>query len=494
MKCSHKRSQRILWISTAIVVATWALLYLPHLRTSPRWYGDETITLACGQDLVRGTFANRGTWNTYINPQFVYQPGYVALVGGLSALTGRDILAPRLANTLCALAIGLTAVWVLGARFGPRFGLLAALTFLACMQSVIHFRWIYAHNAVAAGFFLCFALLSVRQTRGRLWLAGLGLAVGAASHPLSIYGGMGGLLTQWRRPKSWIPLFVPPIVAGLLVLLPIFLRYPDWMLEDIHHLAAFYRNSGQETTAHWGGLRNLAIFFTQDYFHLAAAAGVIFSLFTRLRPIALMAALTAILLTSNRQNLPVFYYQAVIMLPLLTTALAYGVWRLGTRLATVRRSFRWLPFALPLALLAQSLPPALSGGLVSRNDTWVTQSLPDLLASVAWINKHASPDDLVVSHWNAGWLLDTRTADLLQCTAYAGWPTHTFEQQPPKERFRFDLSPEKVRYLVLGDIDMRWTIHNPNVGRWIKLAKLETWPIVFSTSTYVIIENPNWKP
>lgn len=494
MSIPRKRGRRLLLFFSTIVLVVWGLLYLPHLRTSPRWYGDETITLACGHDLVQGIFANRGTWNTYVNPQFVYQPGYVALVGAASYLTNRDILAPRFINTLCALAVGLIAIWVLGRRFGALFGLVMALTFLAYLQSVIHFRWIYAHNAVAAGFFLCFSLLSVRQTTRRYWAAGLGLAIAAASHPLSIYGGLAGLLNQWRQPKSWIPLFLPPVAAGLLVLLPIYLRYSGWMAEDVHHLGEFYKLSSQENSAHWGAGRNFTAFFAHDFFHLAAGISLIFLFFTRLRPIAIMAVLSAILLTTNRQNLPVFYYQAVIILPLLAASLAYGIWRLCTALRRFNQKLRWLPFALPLMLLCQSLPPALSGTLISRNDTWVTQSLPDLASAVKWINTHTNPDNLVVAHWNTGWLLNTHTADLLQCTAYAGWPTHTFEQQPSKDRFRFDLSPGKVRYLVLGDIDMRWTIHNPNVNKWIEFARLEKWPIVFQTPTYLILENPNWKP
>lgn len=493
MNAPRLKRLRLLWLCSAIVLVVWGVLYLPHLRTSPRWYGDETITLACGYDLVQGTFANRGTWNTYVNPQFVYQPGYVALVGAAAYLSNRDMLAPRFLNTLFALAIGLTAVWVLGRRFSAFFGLIAALTFLCYLQTVIHFRWVYAHNAVAAGFFLCFALLSIRQTTRRSWLAGLGLAVAAASHPLSIYGGIAGIINQWRRPKTWIPLFLPPLVAGLLVLLPIYLRYGGWMAEDIHHLGKFYRLMSEENSSGWGGVRNLYAFFTMDPFHTAAGLSLIFLFFTRLRPIAIMAVVSIVLLTSNRQNLPVFYYQAVIALPLLATSLAYGVWRLGMVFRRINQKLRWLPLVLPLMLLAQSLPPALSGTLISRNDPWVTQSLPELQAAAAWINSHAQPDDLVVAHWNTGWLLNTHTADLLQCTAYAGWPTHTFEHQPPKDRFRYDLSPNQVRYLVLGDIDVRWTVHNPNVNKWIELAGLEKWPIVFQSDTYLILENPNWK-
>lgn len=488
-----KRSTLLLVIQSAIVVCVWATLYLPHLRTSPRWYGDETITLSCGYDFVQGKFTNRGTWNTYLNPQFVYQPGYLAVVGGASWLSNRDILAPRFINTLLALSIALIAVWVLGRRYGSLLGLLIALTFLAYLQSVIHFRWIYAHNAVAVGFFLCFALLTVRSTTRRNWTAGGGLALAAISHPLAVYGGIAALLYQWRKPRTWIPLFLPPVVFGLLVLLPVFLRYPAWIIEDVHHLADFYRTYTEENGSYFQSIENLFRFFSQDYLHIAAGLSLPFVFFSRLRAIALAALIFAIMLTSNRQNLTVFYYQAVILLPLLIASLSYAVWRLATLLRNRSPRARWLPFVLPLLLLCQSLPPAVTGTLVSRNDYWVTQSLDDLNASVDWVNDHTTPDDLVIAHWNSGWLLNSRTADLLQCTAYAGWPTHTFEHHIPRERFRFDLGPEKVKYLILADIDLRWTIHNPNVNRWIEAAGAEKWPIVFQTPTYLVLQNPNAK-
>ena len=88
--------QKLRWQALALILVVWGSLYLPNLSSTPRWYGDETITLGCGQDLVKGLFTNRAVWNTYINPQFCYQPGYVFLVGLASTLSDREIGWPRL--------------------------------------------------------------------------------------------------------------------------------------------------------------------------------------------------------------------------------------------------------------------------------------------------------------------------------------------------------------------------------------------------------------
>lgn len=154
---------------------------------------------------------------------------------------------------------------------------------------------------------------------------------------------------------------------------------------------------------------------------------------------------------------------------------------------------RWIPFALPAVLLMQSFLPAIQGNLVSRNDPWVTRSVDEVRETAAWVNEHTSPEDLVISHWNAGWLLHCRTADLLQTTAFAGFPTHTFEHHMPRERFRYDLSPDSVKYLVLGDIDMQWTMSNPNVLKWLELTGAASWPVVYRSRNYLVVENPKRK-
>lgn len=484
------RRKHVLATYGGILFLTWAVLYLPHLRTSPRWYGDETVTIACGQDLVHGIFANRGSWNTYVNPQFCYQPGYVALIGAASEWSGRNIFWPRFLNTLCALLIAGTTLLVIGRRYTLTFGFLAALTFLAYLQTVIHFRWVYSHNAVAAGFFLTFSLFAIRESRRRNWLAGWGLAIAAASHPLALQGGIAAGLIRITKPRSWIPIFLPPLIVGVLCILPSFIRWPSWFVEDIHNLATFYKSYSDQNGSGWQSVINFYTFFTHDAFHILATLSLIFALFTRLRPLAIAAFILAYFLTANRQNLPVFYYQAIIILPLLTCCLAYAVWRLRKFANPRLKWLRWAPFLLPAVLLYQSVPPAVQGTLVSRNDTWVTQSIPDLTETVKWVNEHTTPQDLVIAHWNTGWLLKARTADLFQATSYLGWSTHTFEHMPPKERFRYNLSPSRVKYLIVGDIDMRWTFGGTNIREWLTAANVEQWPIVFRTPTYLVLQNP----
>ena len=479
--------------ATGLILLVWTSLYLPNLGTTPRWYGDETITLSCGQDLVHGVFANRATWNTYMNPQFCYQPGYVFLVGLASTLSHQNIAWPRFLNALCALGIALVALRVLRRRFGLLNTLSISLLFLTYEQSVIHFRWVYAHNAVALGLFICFCFQTIPIRKHRSWGAGIGLAIAAASHPLALQGGVAAFLNRWNQPRTWLPLFVPPLAVGLLSLSPIFLWKPDWLIHDIFELKEFYGSSTQDLGTGWQWPISFWNFFTQDWFHALALVCALFCLFSRFRPIALASLLIAGLLTRNRQNLPIFYYQAIVILPLLTAVSAYALTRVSRKLPWNKHLTRWLIFLLPAVLFCSALPKVWGSRLISRNDPWVIPSLSDVEKTAIWINSHTTSGDLVICHWNLGWLLNCENADLLQCTAWEGMSTHLFENGLARNRFRYDADISKAKYFVISLIDNIWTMQQPNVRMLMELHHVSGYIAVFQTSTSIVLENPSQK-
>ncbi len=474
-------------VATGVVLLAWSSLYLPNLGTTPRWYGDETITLSCGQDLAQGVFANRATWNTYMNPQFCYQPGYVFLVGLASTVSHQNIAWPRFLNALCALGIALVALHVLGRRFGLLTALSIGLLFLAYEQSVIHFRWVYAHNAVALGLFICFCFQTIPMRRRRSWGAGAGLAIAAASHPLALQGGLVAFLNRWNQPRTWLPLLVPPLAVGLLSLSPIFLWKPDWLIHDIFELKEFYGSFTQELGAGWQWPINFWSFFTQDWFHILALASALFCLFSRFRPIALASILIVALLTRNRQNLPVFYYQAVVILPLLAAGIGYAIVRLSKVLPWPKHISRWLAFVLPALLFCFVLPKVCTSSLISRNDPWVVHSITDIKETADWVNQNTQPEDLVICHWNIGWLLHSQNADPLMCVGWQGMPTFTYENGISRDRFRYSADQKRAKFLVICDIDRIWTFGQLNVNQIFNDQSFLSWTPVYQNSNCLVL-------
>jgi hypothetical protein len=473
-----------------IILVTWALLYLPNIDNTPRWYGDETITLACGQDLAQGVFANRAVWNTYINPQFCYQPGYVLIVGMLSNLGHGNIAWPRLFNAILALGIAWIYLFWMGRRVGFTAGLMAALLLLTYEQSVIHFRWVYAHNAAAFGILLCASSLTLRKSSRREWQSGLGLAIAAISHPLALHGGIAAWLNRWNQPKSWPRILLPPLLLGTLCILPIWIWNFSWWWSDLHDLREFYAGFSKELGAGIQWPINFVTFFTHDYFHALSACSLLFCLFTPMRPIALTAIILVALLTQNRQNLPVFYYQAVVALPLLAACLGFSLVKICKKYLKAFSFGRWIPFLLPVVLLIHVGPKVWNSTLISRNDPWVVQSNHDHLQVIHWVNEHTKPDDLVICHWNIGWQLTCQTADPMMCVAWEGLPTFTYEHGLHKDRFRYPADIDRAKFFVLTDIDRIWTLAQPNVNAVLNERTLLGWRPIYQSGSCLVLAPP----
>jgi len=483
-----------------LLVAVWGLLYLPHLRTSPGWYGDETLTLMIGRSLFAGEGADRALQVTFWHPSYSYQPGYAWLVGLAASFAGGDIVGGRLLNVVMALAIALVIFFGGSRPFGRKAALFGALVFLTYGQTVIHFRWIYPHNVVALGFAVTVLCLLRKSSLRADWTAGAGLAVAAACHPLFVHGALAAWLCRIKRPVAWVRMAVLPTLALAGCIGWTLARQSPhlWVFDDIRTLAGFYGKFSQENGSGLQVFRNIQFFYSHDLFHAGAAVAALICCHRRFYVIPVFLAVVSGLLLQNRQNLPVFYYQAVVFLPVMAMAWA-GAARtveagLRRRLGG-RRWTRWLPaaaFALPGFLFLQTVVPAISGTLVPRNQPWVTQSVPEVETASAWLNERLSPGDLVICHQNIGWLLKCRTADLMQATAWSGRPTFTFEKRPESERFRYPADLHAAKFLVLGDIDRRWTLGQPNVF-WIpeEMTRLR-WPVVWQGENYVIVANPDF--
>ena len=487
------------WPIFLCLLAVWILLYLPHLRTNPAWYGDETLTLMIGKSLYAGIGADRSLQATFWHPSYSYQPGYAWLAGWAASLSGGEIVGARFLNALLAFMISL-AIFFLGQRsFGRLPALLAALIFLTYGQTVIHFRWIYPHNAVALGFTLTVLFLLRKSSWKSDWGAGAGLAIAAVSHPLFAHGAIAAWLCRVKRPISWVRMAMLPALAVVACLgWTLARQYPHlWALEDMGTLAKFYQNFSSDNGEGLQVFQNIWVFYSHDFFHIGSAIAAIVCCRRRFYAIAVFLVIVSGLLLQNRQNLPVFYYQAVVFLPVMAMAWAGALrtvqielrQRLGTESWT-----RWFPaafFAIPIVFFSQNVGPATSGTLVPRNHPWVTQNIGEVEAAAAWLNEHTEPQDLVICHQNIGWLLKSRTADLMQATAWTGRSTFTFETTPERTRFRYPADLHAARFLVIGDIDQRWTLGQPNVSWIVEEISRVGWRIVWRGENYIIVENPN---
>lgn len=484
-----------------LVLVVWSVLFLPNLRTSPSWYGDETLALKAGLDLTHGIAAHRAIWNTFWHPYAPYQPGYEYLIGWAARLFGSDILGGRLVNALLALGIALLITFYGRRIFGILPALFSALLFLTYEQTVIHFRWIFTHNLIAFGFVL--SVLSLARPAGRRndSLAGLGLGISSAALPLFIYGLPPAWLIRLKRPRSWFWLFLPAgIIVGLSLALGWFMHLPEQFLwQDLAATARFYAKSSGESSATVSSVSlNIYRFFTQDGWHTAGFVMLLVCLCRRFYAIGLSGLMIAFLLVQNRQNLHVFYYQAVIFLPLMIMAFAVTEWRIVVTLrrrgvkTRLLRTLQFALLALPISQFVRLAPQTLSGTLKPRIQHWATQSTSEVEQAARWLNENTSEEDLVICNVNIAWLLKAKTADLQQATSWAGFPTWPFDTPLPRAQFRYDANIAAARFLVIGDIDRRWTLAQQNVDKMVGAIADQEWPVVWQGPNYLIARNPKF--
>lgn len=493
--------RRFFMIGAGLICFFWALLYLPHLRTAPNWYGDEILTLDIGKSLAKGALANRAVYCTFFSPTYNYQPEFAFITGLFSWGTGGDILGGRFFATLVGLLTALTGFYFVSRKRGFLWGMLFAITLLGYSQAVIHYRWIYPHDAVGLGI-LGACLLLMRPARtGTDWKAGAFLAIGAGSHLLAIHATILALLCRLKRPRSWIPVGLPPFLVICGSLLFVWLHFHGWLWEDLKALGEIYSRYSDENGRGIRKLFNFLNFFLQDPFHMAALMGCLLCLRKRTYIVGFMAFGLTFLLTQNRQNLPLFYYQAMIVFPLLALAIALGLQFLSSiavrKFSLPKTARRAIPLALigmSLLLGARNLPAVLSGNLQTRVTPWVISSPTDYDEAAKWINAHTNPNDLVIAHWNLGWLLKCHTADVLTACAWAGRPAGDYFPTPPsRDRFRWDAGVGSAKYFVLTDLDQRWALAQGEALANLRASGVESWPLVYSCGTTRILENPCWK-
>jgi hypothetical protein len=496
----QKLRHRFFLIGAGLIFLFWAMLYLPNLRTAPNWYGDEILTLDIGKSLVKGQLANRAVFCTFFSTSYNYQPEFAYLTGLFSWITGGDILGGRFFSTLIGLLTALTGFYFVSRKRGFLWGLLFAITLLGYSQAVIHYRWIYPHDAVGLGI-LGATLLLMRPARSRGdWKAGAFLAIGAGSHLLAIHATALALLCRLKRPRSWFPIGLPPFLVICGSLLFVWLHFHGWLWEDLKALGEIYSRYSDENGRGIRKLFNFLNFFLQDPFHMTALLGCLLCLRRRTYMIAFLALGLTFLLTQNRQNLPLFYYQAMIVFPLLALAIIFGLQFLSSLAVRVlslsknaRRAIPIIFIALSLGLGAKNLPGVLSGNLPTRVAPWVISSPTDYDEAAKWINAHTNPDDLVIAYWTLGWLLKCHTSDVLSACAWSGMPAgDSYETPPSKSRFRWNSDICSAKYFALTDLDVQWALAQGKAMKNVEEAGVTNWPTVYSCGTTRVLLNPRF--
>ena len=534
------KSNRIQYIILAGLICLSSFLLFYHLRTNPNWYGDEGYKLDQAWNLLHGKNQNGAIKVTFVSPS-VYAPlGYLVTAFFLF-FSGKDILAIRLMGAFSGLGV-VIVLFLLGREVkGWVLGVFASLSFILYPQTLIHFRWGYSHNLAA--FWIVLAILFfLKFYKSKkdffFYLSCLSACAATATHyfTLGIIPLLFLLTVLVDRRKSLLAIFIPSAFLIIYSLAEIHFNR-EWFLFDIKNQLALY--SGGVSNLSFlkkfeSLLKNYFYFFTRiDPFIFFGCIGL--GLFKNRKYsyfFLLSFSLLSLLVLYSRSNIPLFFYAAVIFLPLIAFGFANFIGRayemLYRVLTVVIVKLREISFsrvvsdiknkqinldefwALPIDKICCRFAKLVSIGLISlvfismgcvsfkgvfgklqsKVDYWTCSSHEDAENVADYINKNVSTNDVVLCSPQMSWLFNCRVDGLLTSLLFSGETTYEVKVPYPSERYAYNISLTNAKYVVIANIDRRWTFHQPGVKDLVNQMIKETWPVTYQKGEFLVLSNP----
>ena len=518
------------WVAFGLV-ALWALLFLPHLRTSPKWYGDEGEWMEKCWQFAHGTTHIGPIVNDFIYP-YPYPPLYMAVNGALLRVFGNDVVVGRALGAVTALAAAAILFWI-GCRLRDKtFGFLCAAAFLVYSEAAINFRWVRSHP-MAGTFALAsvgFLVRYVQEKRLRdAALAGLMCALATGTNYFT-YPLIGAVVVtvavvNWRH--AFAAGAVACSYAGLFVLWYVATRGWGTMVNHMHLLTSVAANEVRPTLA--GEIGRFAVNVWNIGFKTPGKIGFqgveswdwwlriswVGSLFLPVKdwkfrlwvPFWLLVLMYGVFKKLN--NVPLFFYPATIFLPLMAVGFAGVVTWLGEGAKRIGA-----PSVLPGIATCAVFGLMTAQGAFSHFDTkidqWAQQSHMDAEAAMRYVNDRTTKDDIVIVPKQIYWLVkNAKRSMLTYCARYNGIDNDMPVPTPiPRELFWFDCRLENAKYVVMEygvrevslpdgrrgqlpvGIDAVYTLGLKGVKEVVQQTQQEKWPMVFHQGAYLVLANP----
>jgi hypothetical protein len=527
-------TKRERWMAIGLV-AVWALLFLPHLRTSPNWYGDEGEWMEKCWQFAHGTTRIGPIVNDFVYP-YPYPPLYMAVTGGLLRVFGNDVVVGRALGAVTALAAAALLFWV-GCRLRDKtFGFFCAAAFLVYSEADINFRWVRSHPFAGTLALACvgFLVRYVQEKRLRdAALAGLMCALATGTNYFT-YPLIGAVvvtvaIVNWRH--AFLAGVVACSYAGLFVAWYCATRGWTQLMDHAHLLTSVAANEVKPTLAGeisryvqnvWNigfntpsriGMRGVE---SWDWWLRIAWIGFLFLPVKDWRfrlwiPFCLLVLMYGVFKKLN--NVPLFFYPATIFLPLMAVGFAGVVTWLGEgarRLGAPRA----LPGIVVCGIFGLMTLQGAWTHFDTKIDQWTQRSSVDAEAAMRFVNEHTTADDFVIVPKQIYWLVKSagKKSMLTYCARYNGVdndmpvPTHI-----PRELYWFDCRLENAKYVVMEfgvqevtlpdgrraqlpvGIDAVYTVPVlRGVREVVQQMQQENWPVAFQQGAYVVLSNPRF--
>lgn len=494
------------WIAVALV-ALWAVLYLPNLRTSPNWYGDEGEWMEKCWQLANGHARIGPVANDFVYP-YPYPPIYMWVNGTLLRIFGNDVVVGRAFGVVTALAAAGILYWI-GRRLKDEWlGALCAAALLVYENADVNFRWVRSHPLTgtlalaSAGFLIRY----IQEKRLRdLAIAGAltALATGCNYYAVGMIAGVLAV-AAW---VNWRHLPVAALTAGAFGLL-----FVAWYLATqggVAHLREQVRLMGgmADPTPVGEILKRIGKFLFdtptgigasgptgKDWWLVLAAVGLVAFPVKKLRvwlPVWVLLLLWPIF--KKQDNVSWFFYPAMIFLPLLALGVGGALYQAG-KLAGMALK-KEVPGYVPAFALLLWFPYTLQGAtghFKTMIDGFTQQSIPEAEAAMTYVNEHTTTNDFVLVPKQIYWLVKhARKSMLSHCGPYEGRANGAWPAPIPRAAYWFDCRWEEAKYVVLASgadasgqqrwgIDLIYTLGAGGAAEVVPQMLAADWKVVWS--------------
>jgi 4-amino-4-deoxy-L-arabinose transferase-like glycosyltransferase len=483
-----------------------AYLRLANVAANPGWYTDEGTHLDIARHLLRGEvqyLAVNQSWLLFSRlPLFEWLLSGAALLGGVSMLTLRTLTG--------ALGVITVAVLYLAVRRSTRdvwLALLAALLLAIYPPAVLYSRFGFSYNLLAPLVVMAlWGLVEYSGARSKRWLAASALSIGLGAisdlwmlvmlAPFALIV----LMRNWRNALWSVPLALLPLVlyAGIMLLVA-----PQALVFDLRFvlLRVSQLTFEQQAATLW---QNITTLTAQDAWLIVGTIGLALLQPARLRWSALaFLVIPFVLLGRTTALFSLTFYYLIPLLPLVALGVASvirwgAVWlaRWMNPAAGKAKSAKadWMErgvigaVSVVLLISAAGLVQQVRDGFRTDIDGFLLDPIAAREAA-AFVNQRVSADEVIIAAPTLAWALNAQVADAQMPSAYRGVATPHLPGDVPADRWAFDPSTERARYIIVDNLWRNWAVVNVP-GLPAMLQEIEAWPLAWRRGEIAIYENP----
>lgn len=498
-----------------LLLAGAGTVRLYNLANNPLWYPDEAAHVMMAESILEGSPQDQGLRLSWLDPYHPYPPGLDLAIAALIQVVGKHVLAARLVTailtTLTVAAVFLVARWL----SSPLAGWVAGVAIGFHPLTVLFHRWGFAAAASGAGVALT-VLLAVRFRNApsrRRFFAALAAASGAAafsywSFPIVLFV-LYVAATSGRETARQCLKPIAAAVAGIVVTLAV----AGWLgplVGRIGSLAAQVGSAHEGQMSDLGGTIKTVLGAGKDWLGVdwllaIGTVGLVLAprgwprrdllaafFFVATAPILLRAELMA--------N---FFYNALIFAPIVFVGLGCFVAKAADAVARLARAAPHFD-GLVLHVVARGGAAAVcvwmiastcwadQRGWKSSIDVYCVADPGGARAVARWIDQRVDGNDFVIGSTPVGWLLHCRLVPVHHVVARTGLPTTWMVRPPTPDRFAFDCSLEKAKFLWIDNHFRAWSVWQQNADRILHRAEQEGWPLVHQQGQQRVYANPRF--